>query len=159
MAFQAIDGVLCQKCQAEELTQIAALEKKWKSSKRKHTPNTTRYDDVIGVYMGLQDFAVTAKQEKRAEDKDCLSKEALQLQKLLLDFDILKSKYNGLIEVRKYLSGELSTLLNICGLGKGTLSKTKEHKKQILMSINMRCKKIMTFVIVVPPLIHHILTL
>ena len=69
MALHAIDGVLRQKRQQEELARIAALEKKRKSSKRKRTPNTARGDDGIGVYMGLQDFDVTAEQEKRAEDK------------------------------------------------------------------------------------------
>ena len=41
MALQAIDGVLTQKRQAEELSRINALEKRRKSAKRKHTPNTT----------------------------------------------------------------------------------------------------------------------
>ena len=51
MVLQAIGGVLCQKRQAEEITQINALQKKRKSSKRKWTPNTTRGDDGIGIYM------------------------------------------------------------------------------------------------------------
>ena len=69
MALQAIAGVLCQKRQAEEIAQINALRKKRKSSKRKRTPNTTRGDDGIGIYMELQDHDMAAEQEKRANDK------------------------------------------------------------------------------------------
>jgi len=120
MALKAIDGVLCQKRQAEELARINALAKKRKSCKRKRTPNTTRGDDGIGVYMGLQDFDVNAEQEKRADNKERLSKDVSHLEKILQDFEAMRLKYNGSIDVHRCYAGELSTLLNVCGLAKGT---------------------------------------
>ena len=143
MALHALDGVLRQKRQQEELARIAALQKKRKSSKRKRTPNTTRGDDGIGVFMGLQDFDVNAEREKRAEENTQLSKEASQLEKHLLNFDTLKSKYNGSIDVSRCKYDELSTLLTICDLSKGTSNKSKEYKKQILIDKNITCNKIM----------------
>ena len=146
MALKAIDGVLCQKRQAEELARINALAKKRKSCKRKRTPNTTRGDDGIGVYMGLQDFDVTAEQEKRADNKERLSKDVSRLEKILQDFEAMRLKYNGSINVHRCYADELSTLLNVCGLAKGTSGKNKECKKQILLEKNITCERIMTFV-------------
>ena len=96
--------------------------------------------------MGLQDFDVPAEQENRAEDKERLSKEVSHLEKILQDFEAMKLKYNGSINVHRCLSEELSTLLNVCGLAKGTSGKTKECKKQILLEKNITCERIMTFV-------------
>ena len=58
MALQAIDGVLTQKRQAEELSRINALEKRRKSAKRKCTPNTMRGGDGIRIIMGIQDYDI-----------------------------------------------------------------------------------------------------
>ena len=60
MALQDIDGVLCPKCQAEELRRINALEKKCKSTKRNCTPNIMWGDDGIGALMGLQEYNFVA---------------------------------------------------------------------------------------------------
>ena len=146
MALQAIDGVLCQKRQAEELRRINALEKKRKTTKRKRTPNTTRGDDGIGVLMSLQDYDFVAEQEVKAEGTKKLNKEISQLETNLKDFSALKTKYNGSINLDTCLSAELTTILNLCGLGKGNSSKKKEVKKQILQANRISSDTLTSFV-------------
>ena len=68
MTLQAIDCVLTQKRQAEELSCINALEKRKKSAKRKRTPKTTQGDNGIGIIMGIQDYNIMADEEEKAED-------------------------------------------------------------------------------------------
>ena len=146
MALRAIDGVLTQKRQAEELSRINALEKRRKSAKRKRTPNTTRGDDGIGIIMGLQDYDIMVEEEAKAKDNKKLQKEISQLENRLQDFAALKAKYNASIDIRACLASELTTILNVCGLGKGNSGKTKEAKKQILLEKNITCERILTFV-------------
>ena len=142
MALQAIDGVLCQKRQAEEIAQVTALRKKRNSTKRKRTPNTTRGDDGIGIYMGLQDHDMAMEQEKRANEKERLEKESSSLDKILQEFSTLKSKNGGTIDFETCKAAELSTLLSITGLAKGSSNKAKEVKKQILRDNNITNEKL-----------------
>ena len=125
MALRAIDGVLCQKRQAEELARLNALQKKRQTSKRKRTPNTTRGDDGIGICMGLMDHDVAAEQDKQKQVNERLQKQSSHLEKTLNEIDALKAKHGGTINLECCLASELSTILIICGLAGGTSGKKR----------------------------------
>ena len=146
MALSTIDGVLCQKRQAEELSRLNALQKKRNSTKRKQTPNTTRGDDGIGIVMGLQDHDIWAHQEERAKQDENQKKELLHLEKTLPEFDALKAKYNGTINIDSCLGYELLTLLSVCGLAKGNSGKSKPEKRKVLRDNNITNERLTVFV-------------
>ena len=70
IALSTIDGLLRQKFQAEELSQLHTLQKKRNSLKGKWTPNTTGGDDGIRIMIGLQDHDIWGRQEKRAKEDE-----------------------------------------------------------------------------------------
>ena len=80
---------------------------------------------------------MAVEREKRAQDNERLEKESSSLDKVLQDFSTLKSKHSGTINIETCLASELSTLLSVAGLAKGTSGKTKEVKKQILRDNNI----------------------
>lgn len=92
IALQAIDGFLYQKCQAEKLRWIHALEKKCKTTRRKCTPNTTRGDDGIGVLMSLQDYDFILEEEVKVEGHRKLNKDISQHETNLKEFITIKAK-------------------------------------------------------------------
>lgn len=96
--------------------------------------------------MGLQDYDIMLDEEGKAEDNKKLQKEISQLENRLQDFAALKAKYNASTDICACLGSKYTTILNVCGFGKGNPGKTKEAKTQILLEKNITCKRILTFV-------------
>ena len=96
--------------------------------------------------MGLQDHDIWAHQEERAKQDENQKKELLHLEKTLPEFDALKSKYNGTININSCLGYELLTLLSVCGLAKGNSGKLKPDKCKILRDKNITKERLTVFV-------------
>ena len=96
--------------------------------------------------MGLQDHDIWAHQEERAKQDENQKKELLHLEKTLPEFDALKVKYNGTINIDSCLGYELLTLLSVCGLAKGNSGKSKPEKRKVLRDNNITNERLTVFV-------------
>ena len=67
-------------------------------------------------------------EEEKVEDHKKMQKDVSQLKNRLQDFTALNSKYNASINIRACLGSTLTTILNLCGTGKGNYGKPKEEK-------------------------------
>ena len=70
----------------------------------------------------------------------------MHLEKTLHEFDALKVKHNGTINLDRCLGFELSSLLSVCGLAKGNSGKSKLDKSKILQDNNITNKRLTVFV-------------
>ena len=137
IALQAIDGVLCQKAAAEELSRVEALERKRKVKKRKRTPNTTRSDDGLGVCMQLQLHDFQQEDEEKQKQIQAKQKHLKQRKSLLTDVESLVSRRGEDWNYDKMSDTDLKTLLKLCCENSGMLSKPVRVKRLKLMDANV----------------------
>ena len=70
----------------------------------------------------------------------------MHLEKKIHEFDALKVKHGGSINLDRCLTSQLLTLLSVCGLTKGNSGKSKPEKRKVLRDNNITNERLTVFV-------------
>ena len=145
LSMSAVDTVLSDKRKNDELSRVAAQQRKMKAKKGR-TPNTTRGKCRIAVIQNIRNHNRQQEAENKVKAKDKLQKDITEATSVLTDLDKLVAKRNSSAARRglspddanlwlfktagQFTKSERTCILKLCVPNSGVISKKElEHIK------------------------------